>query len=114
MFIVTANIVHPLNRDDIQALPAVESMKKGSLLGVSSVPAPANKTITGNGESGYITEPTAAPEKPVPATTPVVSPKPVTPGAGSKDGKTEASPVKTQTSTDGPSAQEAKVSPDKP
>jgi pilus assembly protein CpaC len=111
MFIVTAHIVHPVNRDDLPALPAVESMKKGSLLGVSSVPAPANKTITGNGESGYITEPTAAPEKPVPSTPPIVSPKPVTPGAGGTGSKTEASPVKTQTSTDGPPAQEAKVNP---
>ena len=111
MFIVTAQIVHPVNRDDLPALPAVESMKKGSLLGVSSVPAPANKTVTDNGESGYITEPTAAPQKPVPSTTPVVSPKPVTPGAGGTDGKTGASPVKTQTSTDGPPAQEAKVNP---
>jgi pilus assembly protein CpaC len=111
MFIVTAHIVRPVNRDDLPPLPAVESMKKGSLLGVSSEPAPANKTITGNGESGYITEPTAAPEKPVPSTTPVVSPKPVTPGAGGTDSKTEASPVKTQTSTDGPPAQEAKVNP---
>src|SRR5215468_9641561 len=34
MFIVTTQIVHPVNRDDLPSLPAVESLKKGSLLGV--------------------------------------------------------------------------------
>src|ERR1043166_3905160 len=38
MFIVTAQVVHPVNRDDVPAMPAVESMKKGSLLGISANP----------------------------------------------------------------------------
>jgi pilus assembly protein CpaC len=41
MFIVTAQVVHPVNRDDLPALPAVESMKKGSLLGADTVAPPA-------------------------------------------------------------------------
>ena len=34
MFIVTAQIVKPVNRDDLPALPNVDSLKKGSLLGL--------------------------------------------------------------------------------
>ncbi|MFN2511206.1 MAG: type II and III secretion system protein family protein [Pyrinomonadaceae bacterium] len=34
MFIVTAQIVKPVNRDDLPALPNVDNLKKGSLLGL--------------------------------------------------------------------------------
>ncbi|MEP6912250.1 MAG: type II and III secretion system protein family protein [bacterium] len=34
MFIVTAQMVKPVNRDDLPAIPNVENLKKGSLLGI--------------------------------------------------------------------------------
>jgi pilus assembly protein CpaC len=102
MFIVTTQIVHPINRDDVPAMPAVESMKKGSLLGIGPAPAPPTKT-SDNGQSGYITEPNK------PSATPVV---PATkPASSGPDSKTEGSP-KTQSSTEG--APVAKANPDKP
>jgi pilus assembly protein CpaC len=50
MFIVTAQMVKPVNRDDMPALPNVESLKKGSLLGID------NKSGV-EGPSGFITNP---------------------------------------------------------
>jgi len=107
MFIVTAQIVHPVNRDDVPALPAVESMKKGSLLGIAPAVAPPVKT-SDNGQTGYITEP-ASTDKAVP-TTPTSPAKPDSQGPPAP--RTEANPVKTQTSGDG--APVAKAGPDKP
>ena len=102
MFIVTTQIVHPINRDDVPAMPAVESMKKGSLLGIGPAPAPPTKT-SDNGQGGYITEPNK------PSATPVV---PATkPASSGPDSKTEGAP-KTQSSTEG--APLAKANPDKP
>ena len=110
VFIVTAQVVHPVNRDDLPALPAVESMKKGSLLGAAPTVAAPIKT-SDNGQTGYITEPAAA-DKAAPSNPPAVAPtKPDS--LGSSAPKTEASPVKTQTSTDG-APPVAKASPDKP
>jgi pilus assembly protein CpaC len=117
MFIVTAQVVHPVNRDDVPALPAVESLKKGSLLGISANPSQPS-TSSDNRQNGYITEP----NKPSadngqngyitgsskPAAAPVVAPdQPATP---SPDRKTD--PPKTQSSTDG--APVAKANPEKP
>src|SRR5689334_21461129 len=117
MFIVTAQIVHPVNRDDVPAMPAVESLKKGSLLGISAnPPAPSNssdnrqngyitepnKPSADNGQNGYITDPSKSSVTP-----PVPSTKPASNGA---DSKTDA--PKTQSSTEG--APVAKASPDKP
>src|SRR4026207_1946475 len=34
MFIVTAQVVKPVNRDDVPRIPAVENLKNGSLLGI--------------------------------------------------------------------------------
>ena len=84
MFIVTAQIVKPVNRDDLPRIPGVENMKNGSLLGtepkgsggVSGVTTPTGVT----GPTGFIVAPTngaAAPAttetttqpKSVPATT---------------------------------------------
>jgi len=59
MFIVTAQIVKPVNRDDLPALPNVERLRNGSPLGVEP-----KGTGTGLvGPSGFITTPgtTAAP-----------------------------------------------------
>ncbi len=38
MFIVTAQMVKPVNRDDLPRIPNVESLKKGSLLGTDRTP----------------------------------------------------------------------------
>jgi pilus assembly protein CpaC len=71
MFIVTTHVVHPVNRDDLPAMPAVDSLKKGSPLGITT---PLNKTSKqsgetndGSGQSGYITEPATTTEKAAPA-----------------------------------------------
>jgi len=82
MFIVTAQIVKPVNRDDLPALPNVENLKKGSLLGIG----PQNNTgprQTGeaDSQSGYIinSAPAASPKSGTAETTPSSSPtKPVT------------------------------------
>src|SRR5262249_62016822 len=49
MFIVTTQIVKPVNRDDLPRIPAVEKMKNGSLLGVE--PKEGSKLT---GPSGFI------------------------------------------------------------
>ena len=66
MFIVTAQIVKPVNRDDLPRIPAVEGMKNGSLLGVepkgTGVSGPSGFII--NGPSGTnVTPQPAAPAK---------------------------------------------------
>lgn len=74
MFIVTAQLVKPVNRDDLPSLPNVDNMKNGSLLGVE--PAKGGATLIG--PSGFTTTPGAS-------TTPVVepakTPAPATSGA---------------------------------
>ena len=69
MFIVTAQLVKPVNRDDLPAIPNVENLKNGSLLGVE----PKGAGVVG--PSGFITTPgtTAAP--------PAGTPKPTAPAA---------------------------------
>jgi len=53
MFIVTAQIVKPVNRDDLPAIPNVEKLRNGSLLGVEP-----KGTGTGLvGPSGFMTSP---------------------------------------------------------
>jgi pilus assembly protein CpaC len=108
MFIVTAQVVHPVNRDDVPAMPAVESLKKGSLLGISANPPPPSKT-SDNSQNGYITEPSTVPDKQAaPATGPVA---PAKPSPSEKETKTEGGTPKTQ-STD--AAPTARMSPEKP
>ncbi len=51
MFIVTAQMVKPVNRDDLPALPNVENLKKGSLLGID------RKNDGIEGPSGFSTAP---------------------------------------------------------
>src|SRR6185369_6955913 len=60
MFIVTTQIVKPVNRDDLPRIPAVENMKNGSLLGVEPKSSGA---VTGppagvTGPTGFIVAPT--------------------------------------------------------
>lgn len=71
MFIVTAQMVKPLNRDDLPALPNVESLKKGSLLGIDrkegQLDGPTGFS-TGGIKSENTVQPAAAPK----STPPVV------------------------------------------
>jgi len=90
MFIVTAQIVKPVNRDDLPALPNVENMKKGSLLGIDS------KAGDIEGPSGFITSPPtkAEIEKPAHPTAPQKTDKTVSPStADTKTGTTAISAV---------------------
>ena len=86
MFIVTAQVVKPVNRDDLPKMPAVDSLKKGSLLGIDS------KTgITG--PSGFITSPnetpqTQAPVQPPSQSKPANSVGPTTPAVATSLPKT--------------------------
>jgi pilus assembly protein CpaC len=82
MFIVTAQVVKPVNRDDLPKLPNVENLKKGSLLGIDS-----KSGISG--PTGFITNPSETPQTQAPAQ-PQSQTKPANPGGG-----TEGSPVAT-------------------
>ncbi|HEY0728177.1 MAG TPA: type II and III secretion system protein family protein [Pyrinomonadaceae bacterium] len=70
MFIVTAQLVKPVNRDDLPSLPNVDSLKNGSLLGVEP-----KSGATLIGPSGFSTTPgtpaapPAGPKTTSPATT---------------------------------------------
>ncbi|MGH9882847.1 MAG: type II and III secretion system protein family protein, partial [Pyrinomonadaceae bacterium] len=54
MFIVTAHVVKPVNRDDLPALPNVDNLKKGSLLGLEK------KSDGIDGPTGFIRDSTKA------------------------------------------------------
>lgn len=56
MFIVTAQLVKPVNRDDLPSLPNVDNMKNGSLLGVE--PPKGGASLIG--PSGFTTTPGAS------------------------------------------------------
>ena len=92
MFIVTAQMVKPVNRDDLPPIPNVESLKKGSLLGIDRAPGQID------GPTGFITNsPTPAKtetETPVRPSAPakVESAAPAQP-AGSKSGAPAVSEV---------------------
>lgn len=82
MFIVTSQIVKPVNRDDLPKMPAVESLKKGSLLGVGVDP---KSGITG--PTGFITNPSETPKTEAPV-------QPAAPAKPAKSGNgTEGSPA---------------------
>src|SRR6185503_5825540 len=77
MFIVTAQTVKPVNRDDLPAIPNVENLKNGSLLGVEPV-----KSGALTGPSGFIINP----ESTAPTTNqtqPSAQPKAATPASDS-------------------------------
>jgi len=84
MFIVTTQIVKPVNRDDLPRIPAVENLKNGSLLGtepkgsggVSGVTTPTGVT----GPTGFIVTPTNGTAAPADTTTqPKTAPAATTP-----------------------------------
>src|SRR5262249_48942296 len=82
MFIVTAQIVNPVNRDDLPRLPNVENMKNGSLLGVepkSELTGPTGFSLKPSGEPGQ-SEPAnsatpSAPTKDTKSVCPSTAPK---------------------------------------
>ena len=70
MFIVTAQLVQPVNRDDVPRLPNVEGLRDGSLLGVEP------KSGDLKGPSGFMINSTGTSGSTAPVTTqPVVTPK---------------------------------------
>jgi len=84
MFIVTAQMVKPVNRDDLPPIPNVENMKNGSLLGIEPK---ASGAMTG--PSGFIINGTSTGA--ATTTAPVVA-EPVTPGTAPAAGATKAKP----------------------
>jgi pilus assembly protein CpaC len=80
MFIVTAQMVKPVNRDDLPAIPNVENLKKGSLLGID------RKEGQIDGPTGFSTSGTVKSEN-----TPAPAPKTTVPAvAPASDGATKA------------------------
>jgi pilus assembly protein CpaC len=108
MFIVTAQMVKPVNRDDLPRIPNVENLKNGSLLGIEQkggqVDGPtgfilkSGAAVTGQPEAPN----SAAPSAPTKEVTPAV-----TPATGSKATVPSASLVQPSTGT----TQDAKVTP---
>jgi len=82
MFIVTAQVVKPVNRDDLPKMPNVENLKKASLLGVD------RKEDQINGPSGFYHQARGDFEYPGSAST-------------CSGGKTASPPVKEATGTAG-------------
>jgi pilus assembly protein CpaC len=73
MFIVTAQMVKPVNRDDLPPIPNVESLKKGSLLGID------RKEGQIDGPSGFMLKSGDAPSQPANSPVPAAPAKEVTP-----------------------------------
>jgi pilus assembly protein CpaC len=94
MFIVTAQMVKPVNRDDLPRLPNVDNMKNGSLLGIEPVAPKGTTSITG--PSGFMITPPAMTPK---STTDSTEPKTATPAPTSGQDKGSGGPV---ASTAGP------------
>jgi pilus assembly protein CpaC len=84
MFIVTAQTVKPVNRDDLPRIPAVENLKNGSLLGVepkagAGVTGPTGFMISPNGNgNGDSVTPKMQPV--VPLNNPATKPAPASDG----------------------------------
>ena len=74
MFIVTAQMVKPVNRDDLPGIPNVENLKKGSLLGIDrkegQIDGPTGFSTGGTMKSENTVQPTTAPKAVVPAPVP--------------------------------------------
>jgi pilus assembly protein CpaC len=89
MFIVTTQIVKPVNRDDLPKMPAVESLKKGSLLG-------GDPKIGITGPTGFITNPSETPKSQATSQPPAQT-KPA-----NSSGATEGSPAVANSSPKSP------------
>ncbi len=86
MFIVTAQMVKPVNRDDLPKIPNVENLKKGSLLGSDrtqgQIDGPTGfSTKSGTAAATQPETPNSTPATPTKEVTPLV-----TPAAGTKAG----------------------------
>ena len=103
MFIVTAQVVKPVNRDDVPRIPAVENLKNGSLLGIEpkesgSLTGPSGFSITPNGPSGTSSADSETPKRmqpAVPLATPVANPAPAAAAKTQEQGAGPASAPKT-------------------
>jgi len=93
MFIVTANLVKPVNRDDLPQLRGIDGLKKASPLGIE----PKGEEI--QGRTGYSTTGQAA------ETTPSAAPKTAAPAAEPVDTKTKT----TETTTTGTTTTSSRV-----
>jgi pilus assembly protein CpaC len=106
MFLVTAQMVKPVNRDDLPAIPNVESLKKGSLLGID------RKEGQIDGPSGFILKSGAAanaqPETPN-STAPSAPAKEVVPAVTPASNTKAALPSVSLAQPVGGTPQEAKV-----
>ena len=92
MFIITAELVKPVNRDDIPNMKGIDGLKTGSPLGVEPAGGPGVSGNTGF-STGSATDGTAKPKTMVPAvplTAPTQAPPPV---------KAEATPAAAATKT---------------
>jgi pilus assembly protein CpaC len=87
MFIVTANLVKPVNRDDLPQLRGIDGLKKASPLGVE----PKGEEI--QGRTGYSTTGEAA------ETSPSAAPKTAAPAVEPVDTKTKTSETGTTTTS---------------
>jgi len=79
MFIVTAQMVQPVNRDDVPRLPAVEGIKNGSLLGIEpksgDLKGPSGFMINStDGTNGTTAQPTMLPVVPPKTEAPAATP----------------------------------------
>jgi pilus assembly protein CpaC len=87
VFIVTAQVVKPVNRDDLPRIPGVENLKNGSLLGVepkdgAKVTGPTGFMINGSDNSAPATSTTpVSGEKPKTVVTPAPAPPKTPDGA---------------------------------
>ncbi|MGI8918946.1 MAG: type II and III secretion system protein family protein, partial [Pyrinomonadaceae bacterium] len=93
MFIVTANLVKPVNRDDLPQMRGIDGLKKSSPLGLE----PKGEEI--QGRTGYSTTGQAA------ETTPSAAPKTAAPSAEPVDTKTKT----TETNTTGNTTTSSRV-----
>ena len=96
MFFVKAHMVKPVNRDDLPPIPNVESLKKGSLLGIDrkegQIDGPTGFSTSGTMKSDAT--PASAP-KTVPAVSPAGDgPKAVVPAVSSSQGAAPLSSAK--------------------
>ena len=106
MFIVTAQMVKPVNRDDLPRLPNVENLKKGSLLGIErkdgQIDGPTGFSLksgaaaTGQSETPNSAAPSAPTREVPPAVTPATGTKAAVPSvslAQPNAGTTQAAKV---------------------
>lgn len=107
MFIVTAQMVKPVNRDDLPRIPNVESLKKGSLLGTDRSPGQID------GPTGFSTKPgaSAAGQTEIPSSVPVAPAKEVTPAVTPATGTKAGAPSVSLAQPITGETQQAKVTP---